>query len=50
MRSIADDKGSFTTHGNSNGVYDQMEREAINASSKSTAAKERFNRKPWYLE
>ena len=44
MRTIVDDGGSFTTHGNSNGVYDQMQKNVKQES------RERFNRKPWYLE
>lgn len=49
MRSINDDKGSFTTKGNTNGVYNNMEREAGHVSKKSMEAKARFERKPWFV-
>lgn len=49
MRTIANDKGSFTTQGNTNGVYNNMERGLGDHTKKSAAARARFDRKPWYV-
>lgn len=43
MRTISQDKGSFLTKGNTNGQYDQMQR---NVNPKS---REKFNTKPYYM-
>ena len=43
MRTISQDKGNFLTKGNTNGVYNFMQRN-VNQSSR-----DRFNRPPYYM-
>lgn len=43
MRTITDAKNDFVTRGNTNGVYNFLERNVKNE------ARATFNRKPWYL-
>jgi hypothetical protein len=49
MRSINDVKNEFKTHGNTNGVYGQMQKEVGIRSRKSVEARARFDRKPWHI-